>query len=144
MEQFHIQREVIFASMKEVCFIVLKFVLSFFRKRMSIQTENAALRQQLKVYKRKDRKPKIKPTDRMFWSLISQIWSGWEDALYFVKPATVVSWRRKKYRGHWTKLYRNVKSRGPSVDQKAICLIRNISKANPLLGTPQPLMEDYP
>ncbi|MGA1868472.1 MAG: hypothetical protein ACMUJM_07975 [bacterium] len=77
--------------MKAVCSIILKFVLSFFRKRMSIQMENAALRHQLKVYKREDRKPKIKPTDRIFWLLISQIWSGWKDALYFVKPATVVS-----------------------------------------------------
>ena len=122
--------------MKAVCFIVLKFVLSFFRKRVSIQMENAALRHQLKVYKRKDRKPKIEPTDRMFWSLISQIWSGWKDALYFVKPATVVSWRRKKFREHWTKFCRNGKPGRPSVDRKIICLIRDMSQANPLWGSP--------
>ncbi|MGA1869677.1 MAG: helix-turn-helix domain-containing protein [bacterium] len=123
--------------MKAICFIVLKFVLSFFRKRMSIQMENAAFRH-LKVYKRKDRKPKMKSTDRIFWSLISQIWSGWKDALYFVKPATVVSWRRKKFREHWTKLCRNGKSGRPSVDRKIIRLIRIMSKAkaNPLWGSP--------
>ncbi|MGA1869575.1 MAG: helix-turn-helix domain-containing protein [bacterium] len=99
--------------------------------------ENAALRHQLKVYKRKDRWPKIKPTDRMFWLLISQIWPGWKDDLYFVKPATVVSWRRKKLRKHWTKLCRNGKSGRPSVDHKIICLIRDMSKANPLWGSPR-------
>ncbi|MGA1871900.1 MAG: hypothetical protein ACMUJM_25550 [bacterium] len=104
---------------------------------MSIQIENAALRHHLKVYKRKDRKPEIKAADRMFWSLISQIWSGWKDALYFVKPATVVSWRRKKFRDHWTGLCRNGKSGRPSVDRKIICLIRDMSKANPLWGSPR-------
>ncbi|MGA1869829.1 MAG: helix-turn-helix domain-containing protein [bacterium] len=122
--------------MKEVCFIILKFFLSFFRKRISIQMENAAFRYQLKEYKRKDRKFKIKPIDRMFWLLISQIWPGWKDALYFVKQATVVSWRRKKFREHWTKLCRNGKSGRPSVDRKIICLIRDMSKANPLWGSP--------
>ena len=72
--------------MKAVCFIVLKFVLSFFRKRMSIQMENAAPRYKLKAYKRKDRKPKSNqliecsdycflkygPAGRMLYTLLSQ------------------------------------------------------------------------
>ncbi|MGA1871296.1 MAG: helix-turn-helix domain-containing protein [bacterium] len=98
--------------------------------------ENAALRHQLKVYKRKDRKPEIKPTNRIFRSLLSQIWSGWEDALYFIKPATVISWRRKKFREHWTKLCRNDKLGRPSVDRKIISLIRDMSKANPIWRSP--------
>ena len=49
--------------------------------------ENAALRYQLKVYKRKDRKPKIKPIDQMFWLLISQIWPDWKARALVQKKA---------------------------------------------------------
>ena len=51
--------------------------------------EIAALHHQLLVYQRKDKRPKIKPTDRILWPLISKLWPGWKDALYFVKPATI-------------------------------------------------------
>jgi hypothetical protein len=43
-----------------------------------------ALRQQLCVYKRKLKTPKLRNRDRLFWSLISRLWRDWRSELIFV------------------------------------------------------------
>ena len=99
--------------------------------------ENVALRHQILVYQRNIKKPKVKPIDRILWFWISKLWSGWKDALLFVKPATVVAWRRKKFKEHWANLIRNGKPGRPSVNPEIIQLIRDMSKANPFWGSPR-------
>lgn len=123
--------------MKAVIFPLTKFIFSFFQSKFSIQLEIAALHHQLLVYQRKDKRPKIKPTDRILWPLISKLWPGWKDALYFVKPATIIAWRRKNFKEHWTKLCRNGKPGRPATDPEIVCLIRDMSKANPFWGSPR-------
>ncbi len=123
--------------MKAVILSVIKFIFTFSQSQLSMQMEIAALRHQLLVYQRKDKRPKIKPTDRILWSWISKFWSGWNDALYFVKPATVIAWRRKKFKEHWTKLCRSGKSGRPATDPEIVRLIRNMSKTNPFWGSPR-------
>jgi hypothetical protein len=66
--------------------------------------ENLALRQQLAVLKRPQRRIKIKQRDRLFWIWLSRTWSGWRTALIIVKPATVVGWHRRGFKLYWTKL----------------------------------------
>ena len=51
------------------------------------------LRQQLTVYKRGARKPRLKDRDRLFWSLVSRLWKDWRSELIIVKPETVIRWR---------------------------------------------------
>ena len=43
--------------------------------------ENAALRQQLAVYVRTQKRPKLKPADRVFWVFLGRVWSDWARAL---------------------------------------------------------------
>ncbi len=123
--------------MKTIVLPIIKFIFSIFKTRLSLQIEIAVLRHQLMVYQRKKKKLVIKPTDRMLWSLISKIRSGWKNALYFVKPATVTAWRRKKFKDYWAKLSGSGKLGRPAVDPKTIRLIRDMSKANPLWGSPR-------
>jgi len=125
-------------DMKAVISSVFSFVLSVFRSRLSMKMEIIALRHQLSVYQRKIKKPKIQPSDRIFWSFLSKLWPAWKDNLYFVKPATIIAWRRKKFKEHWTKLCSHGKRVGrPPVDPKIIKLIRDMSKANPFWGSPR-------
>ena len=63
-----------------------------------MQLEILALRHQLTVYQRSGAKPRLKPGDRIFWAWPSRVWSGWQDALVFVQPATVIAWQRKRFR----------------------------------------------
>ena len=57
--------------------------------------ESLAMRQQLAVLNRKIPRPRLHPSDRWFWVLISSFWPDWRDALAIVKPATVIGWRCK-------------------------------------------------
>ena len=61
-----------------------------FRARAALQTENLALRHQLCVYQRSIKKPKVQPADRILWCVLARAWTGWRDALVFVKPDTVI------------------------------------------------------
>ena len=79
---------------------VAAFLLSFFRSRQSMQLEIMMLRHQLAVYQRTVRQPRTRPADRMMWSWLSKVWSGWRESLVFVRPATVIAWRRRKFREH--------------------------------------------
>jgi len=46
-----------------------------------LAAQNLALRQQLAVLKRTNRRPKIKTIDRLFWVLLSMVWSPWRKSL---------------------------------------------------------------
>ena len=74
------------------------FVKSLFRSRLAMQAEILALRHQLAVYQRTCARPRLKSADRMLWAWLSRTWSGWREALVFVKPDTVIAWRRRKFR----------------------------------------------
>ncbi len=73
----------------------LAFVATLFRANLALRLENLALRQQLAVYKQTVHRPRLRPTDRLFWSWLSQLWPGWHSALAFVQPRTVIAWQRQ-------------------------------------------------
>jgi len=56
--------------------------------RTDLVLEIAALRQQLEVYQRQVKRPKIQRGDRMFWFWLRRHWPGWKNALVIVKPET--------------------------------------------------------
>jgi hypothetical protein len=106
-----------------------------------MQMEILALRHQLAVYQRRGVRPRIKPPDRILWSWLCRVWSGWRDTLMIVQPRTVLAWRRRKFREHWTRLIRSGKPGRPSVSRDIRDLIRRISSANPLWGAPRIVAE---
>ncbi len=74
---------------------------SLFRSRSDIALEILALRQQLSVLKRKRPRPRLRPLDRLFWTVLRETWCGWRDVLVIVKPETVVGWHRAGFRLYW-------------------------------------------
>jgi len=102
-----------------------------------MQVEILALRHQLAVYQRTGARPRLRPTDRLLWAWLSRVWSNWQDALVFVKPETVIAWRRREFRQYWTRLSRSGKPGRPSVPRKIRDLIRRMSAANTLWGAPR-------
>ena len=91
----------------------LGVLLLLLRFRASLHIEILALRHQLAVYQRTCFRPRLRPQDRILWALLSRLWSGWREALFVVRPRTVIAWRRRKFREHWTRLSRA----GHPVDQ---------------------------
>lgn len=59
-----------------------------------LAAENLALRQQLAIYERTRRQPRLKLRDRLFWIVLSRWWNDWWSALVIVQPATVCRWHR--------------------------------------------------
>jgi hypothetical protein len=97
----------------------------------NLAAENIALRQQLAVMKRTNKRPKIRMTDRLFWVLLSLIWHSWRESLVIVKLDTVVRWHRKGFKLFWT-----FKSKGagrPRIGHEIRKLVRKMAKANPSL-----------
>lgn len=112
-------------------------VSDLFRSRLSLQLEVAALRQQLAVYQRRERRPRLRRSDRVFWVLLSRLWSGWRSAVVFVQPATVMKWQRRRFRAHWKRITESPKPGRPPVAEEIRRLIRQMSAANPLWGAPR-------
>jgi transposase InsO family protein len=104
--------------------------------RAHLVLENLALRQQLAVLVRASPRPRLRRRDRLFWVVLSRIWSGWKSALALVQPATVIRWHRQGF-----KLYWRWKSRGspgrPTISRALIALIARMSRDNPTWGAPR-------
>jgi hypothetical protein len=49
---------------------------SFFRGKRALVLENLALRQQLAVYRRVQKRPRLRSADRVFWVWLSRLWDG--------------------------------------------------------------------
>jgi hypothetical protein len=48
--------------------------------------ENIALRQQLAVFTRQKKRPRLRHRDRLFWIALQKLWKDWRAALVFVQP----------------------------------------------------------
>jgi hypothetical protein len=84
--------------------VSIRFILLILGGQKQVALENAALRQQLAVFKRDVPRPKLNNGDRLFWIGLYMIWRDWKSALIFVKPETVTSWHHKRFRRYWWKL----------------------------------------
>ena len=87
--------------MPSVFSALIAYVLSHFRSHESLRLENMALRHQLAVYQRTVKRSKLRPSDRLLWAWLSRLWSGWQQALEFVQPRTVLVWQKKRFRDYW-------------------------------------------
>jgi len=103
--------------MKAVIFALFAFMSTLFRSRLTLQLEIVALRDQLTVYQRTTKRPRIRPGDRIFWSWFSGRWSGWRSAIVFVQTRTVLAWQRKRFRDHWAKLSKQGRPGKPTVSK---------------------------
>jgi hypothetical protein len=112
--------------------VLLAFVPRLFRAHACLCLENLALRHQLAVYQQTVRRPRLSPMDRLFWSWLSCLWSGWQDALAFVQPRTVIAWQRTRFRDHWRRLSQQGQPGRPAVASDLRDLIRDRSRANPI------------
>jgi len=87
------------------------------------------LRQQLNIYKRKNKRPKLESIDRIMLVWVSRIFSNWKSAIVVVKPAIVISWYKKGFKLYWKRKSRRIGR--PNIDWQLIKLIRRMQKENP-------------
>ncbi len=123
--------------MRSILVALITSTVFVFRSRLTLQIEVLALRHQLAVYQGAGRRPRLGPADRILWAWLSRAWSGWQEVLVFVRPSTVISWQRKRFRDHWRRLSRQGKPGRPPVAKEIRALIRKMSCSNPAWGSPR-------
>jgi transposase InsO family protein len=108
-----------------------------FLSRADLLLENLALRQQLAVFARNGRRPRIVAADRLFWLALRRVWLRWSDVLVFVKPETVVRWHQASFRRYWTWLSQRRRRGRPPIDARLRALIHRLALENPTWGAPR-------
>jgi hypothetical protein len=69
--------------------------------RTRLAVENLTLRQQLAVFRRTAKRPRLRRGDRVFWSWLSRVWPDWHSTVIIVKPESVIRWHRQGFRLYW-------------------------------------------
>ena len=72
-------------AMLNAIVVSIRFILLILAGEKQVALENAALRQQLAVFKRNVPRPKLNHRDRLFWICLCMIWQDWKSALLFVQ-----------------------------------------------------------
>ena len=117
--------------------LILIGLLRGIRTHRALLLENLALRHQLAVLQRSAPRLRLRRSDRLFWVLLSRLWSGWTDAVSVVQPATVIRWQRSGFKLVWTRKSRRHGPGRPAVAPEVRALIRRMSQANALWGAPR-------
>jgi putative transposase len=116
---------------------LLAFISILSRSRASLYLENLALRHQLAVYQQTVNRPRLRPTDRLFWAWLSRLWTGWQDALAFVQPRTILAWQHQRFRNHRRDLSQQGTPGRPAIAKEVRQLIRDMWQVNPTWGSPR-------
>jgi transposase InsO family protein len=119
-----------------VC-LIWSVLIAPFKSQSRLEAENAALRHQLVVLKRKvSGRIEFTSGDRLFFILLYRWFPSVIKAMEIVRPETVVRWRRAGFRRYWRR-----KSRGwggrPPISPELRALIRRMSRENVLWGAPR-------
>ena len=123
--------------MPPVVAVLLAFVCTCFRSRLSMQMELIALRHQVAVYTQSVSRLKLRPTDRLFWVWLSRLWPRWQQALAFVQPRTVIAWQKTRFRDYWRCLSRHGKPGRPALSKEVRARIQDMWRSNPTWGSPR-------
>jgi hypothetical protein len=119
-----------------ICF-VLAVLASPFKSKSRLEAENATLRHQLIVLRRKmpDRR-RLTNNDRWFFIQIYRWFPSILQVLTIIRPETLVRWHRAGFRCYWR--WKSLRRGGrPQIETELRALIRRMSIENPLWGAPR-------
>ena len=118
------------------CF-VLAVLASPFKSKLRLEAENAVLRHQLMVLRRKLRgRVRLTNHDRWFFIQLYRWVPSILEVLTIIQPETLVRWHRAGFRCYWRWKSRRRGGR-PQIETELRGLIRRMSIENPLWGAPR-------
>src|SRR4026209_376282 len=119
-----------------LCF-VLAVLASLFKSKSQLEAENAALRHQLIVLRRKvQSRVRLTNNDRWFFIQLYRWFPSILQVLTIIRPETLVRWHRAGFRYYWRWKSRSLGGR-PQIETALRVLIRRMSIENPLWGAPR-------
>src|SRR6476660_7521750 len=114
----------------------LTLFASPFKSKGRLEAENAALRHQVIILRRKVRgRVRLTNGDRLFFIQLSRWFPSVRKAITIVRPETLVRWHRAGFRRYWRWKSRSLGGR-PKIAAELRALIRRMSAENPLWGAP--------
>src|SRR6201993_3487379 len=112
----------------------LAVLTSPFKSKLRLEAENAVLRHQLVVLRRRlQGRIRFTNQDRWFFIQLYPWFPSISSVLTIVRPETLVRWHRAGFRRYWRWKSRSSGGR-PQIDTERRVLIRRISIENPLWG----------
>jgi hypothetical protein len=118
-----------------LCF-VLAVLASPFKSKLRLQAENAVLRHQLIVLRRRlHGRVRLTNNDRWFFIQLYRWFPSILQVLTIIRPETLVRWHRAGFRCYWRWKSRPQGGR-PQIDTELRVLIRRMGVENPLWGAP--------
>jgi len=118
-----------------LCF-VLAVLASPFKSKSRLEAENAALRHQLIVLRRKVHGGvRFTNSDRWFFIQLYRWFPSILSVLTIIRPETLVCWHRAGFRCYWRWKSRPLGGR-PQIEADLRALIKRMSADNPLWGAP--------
>ena len=119
-----------------LCFILAVLALPF-KSKSRLEAENAALRHQLIVLRRKVHgRVRLTNNDRWFFIQLYRWFPSILSVLTIIRPETLVRWHRAGFRRYWRWKSRPLGGR-PQIEDDLRALIRRMSADNPLWGAPR-------
>jgi len=119
-----------------LCFLLTLFA-SPLKSRSRLEAENAALRYQLIVLRRKVRgRIRLTNGDRLFLIQLYRWFPSVLKVITVIRPETLVRWHRAGFRLYWRWKSRSLGGR-PQIDTELRALIQQMSIENPLWGAPR-------
>ena len=120
---------------------LLSFVLAVlglpFKSKIRLEAENAALRHQMMVLRRKAQgRVQLTNNDRWFFIQLYRWFPSILKVLAIIRPETLVRWHRAGFRRYWRWKSRRLGGR-PQIAPELRALIRRMSLENPLWGAPR-------
>jgi hypothetical protein len=119
-----------------LCF-VLAVLASPFRSTLRLEAENAVLRHQLNVLRRRlHGRVRLTNDDRWFFIQLYRWFLSILQVLTIIRPETLVRWHKAGFRSYWRWKSRPQGGR-PQIHTELRPLIRRMSVENPLWGAPR-------
>src|ERR1700741_1565411 len=113
------------------------FLASPFKSKLRLQAENAVLRHQLIVLRRKlHGRVRLTNHDRWFFIQLYRWFPSILQVLTIIRPETLVRWHRAGFRCYWRGKSRSRGGR-PQIEIELRALIRQMSVENPFWGAPR-------
>jgi hypothetical protein len=114
-----------------LCF-VLTVLVSPFKSKSRLEAENAALRYQVIVLRRRvHRRVRLTNSDRLVFIQLYRWFPSVLKVITVIRPETLVRWHRAGFRHYWRWKSRSLGGR-PQMDTELRALIRQMSIENPL------------
>ena len=114
---------------------VLAILASPIKSKSRLEAENAVLRHQLIVLKRKGR-VRLANNDRWFFFQMYRWFPSILQVLTIIRPKTLLRWHRAGFRRYWRWKSRSLGGR-PQIEAELRRLIHSMSVENPLWGAPR-------